>query len=135
MFSIHSFLCFSCSWTDRISETECRVLSESSAMNRIEFSPFWLLAGREICFLQTAARLPDSTILLLWMPMLDDKQFAPKSGCVRADVNTSGFVIQPLSRTVTGPNRVASLCSLVLQFNMKAWVPGSTSDGVSMIQG
>lgn len=95
----------------------------------------WPVSGREVLFVQTAARKPDGTILVLWWPdETAEARIKQRKGVVRASVGPSGFVIQPLDESVTGPDRQVCLTTCVLQFDMKAWIPASWTDGIATVQ-
>lgn len=123
-------------WVDRIVRAECvRRINAYSGFNCVEFAAVWPVSGREVLFVQTAARKPDGTILVLWWPdETAEARIKPRKGVVRASVGPSGFVIQPLDESVTGPDRQVCLTTCVLQFDMKAWIPASWTDGIATVQ-
>jgi hypothetical protein len=123
-------------WVDRIVRAECvRRINAYSGFNCVEFAAVWPVSGREVLFVQTAARKADGTILVLWWPdETAEARIKPRKGVVRASVGPSGFVIQPLDESVTGPDRQVCLTTCVLQFDMKAWIPASWTDGIATVQ-
>mmetsp|Transcript_1833 Transcript_1833/g.3034 ORF Transcript_1833/g.3034 Transcript_1833/m.3034 type:complete len:385 (+) Transcript_1833:6-1160(+) len=123
-------------WVEQITISDCkRKISAASSYNHLEFAGYWPVSGREVYFVQHAARKKDGTVLVLWSSdSIAEKSFPMKKGTVRADVGPSGFVIQPLDKSVTGQGKTISLVSCVLQFNMKGWIPASYADSVSTVQ-
>jgi hypothetical protein len=123
-------------WVDRIVRSECvRRVNDHTGFNSVEFAGVWPVSGREVCFMQTAARKADGTILVLWYPdAAAEATVKPRKGVVRALVGPSGFMIQPLDVSVTGPDAEVCLITCVLQFDMKAWMPAAWTDGIATVQ-
>ncbi len=114
-------------WDPKITESkQIHNLNETTSTNYFEFSPFFPVAGRDVCFLQHIHKQKNGSVIVGWHSA-KDPDVSKKKGIVRASMGTSGFVITPIKSCVP----LACLVTFVVQFDLKGWIPPAVMNSIT----
>jgi hypothetical protein len=99
-------------WKITESKTIYQTEKEKLSLNYMEFSGWFAVANRDVCFLQYTTKRNGSHVIL-WHSCKDSR-IPKKIGNVRGKILASGFVITPLMGS-------QSIVTFVLQFDLKGF--------------